>query len=66
MEDLQKNVVEINIPSISSLIKCPWLYFLIKFNVKNFLLYGLSLLFGPGECDYPKDEFRCLNQEKPY
>ena len=70
----KKNVVEINIPSISSLIKysiifiifCPWLYLIIKFNVKNFLEYGLSLLFGPGECNCPKGECTCPTQERPY
>ena len=44
----------------------PCFYLLIKFNVKNFLENGLSLLFGPGECDCPKGECTCSNQERPY
>ena len=58
---------ELNIPPISAIIKysilmiifSPWFYLLIKFDVKNFLEYGLSALFGPGDCI-------CQKEEKPY
>ena len=70
----KKNSLEISLPSFSSLMKysilfiilCPWLYLLIKFDAKNILEYGLSALFGPGECECPKGECVCPNPERPY
>ena len=69
----KKNNIEINIPSIASLVKysillilfAPWLYLLIKFDAKKILENGLSNLFGPGECICPNQK-PCICPETPY
>ena len=50
----KKQIIEINIPALSTLLKysvlilllSPWLYLLIKFDVLSILESGMSMLFG--------------------
>ena len=50
----KKQIIEINIPALSTLLKysvlivllSPWLYLLLKFDVLSILESGMSMLFG--------------------
>ena len=50
----KKQIIEINIPSLSTLLKysvlifllSPWLYLLLKFDVLSIFESGMSMLFG--------------------
>ena len=50
----KKQIIEINIPALSTLLKysalifllSPWLYLLLKFDVLSILEAGMSMLFG--------------------